>query len=326
MDIVIFSDSRNIGELFSRIKTKQYTFHYFPTSQLKKEIKNIESGTLLYIDVTHYEGSERGKILKYLSKLGNYRYGIIDPRGTINDIAEQFYNGACDYIGKGLFKEGISPSRLKKIIELTTIEGAKGAEPGKDEVSAVRYILSGNDWNEIKPGNEYTFCFMFIELDEQKELIKKFGAAHIDSFLKSFQDLIERIVSPINGRIWMSLDFGALILIPFDGEKCDAILTGFRFIMARKIISIEEYDSKALLSYRIALHIGNTIYKSRGETGTIISDSINSVFHLGQKFTEPGNFYLTKELFPFIPRGLKKWFIPIGVYEGREIMRMILPF
>jgi hypothetical protein len=326
MDIVIFSDSKKIDDLFSRVKNKQYSFHYFPVSELKKTIKNIESGTLLYIDVTNVEESERDKILKFLSKLKGYHYGIIDPRGTVDDIAEQFHNGACDYIGKGLIKEGISPSRLKKIVELVTINAAAGAGPEGDEVPANRYILSGNNWDEIKPGNEYTFCFMFIELDNQKELVKKFGAAHIDSFLRSFHDLIERIVSPINGRIWMPLDFGALILIPFDGKKCDAILTSFRFIMARKIISIEEYDSKTLLSYRIALHLGNTIYKSRGETGTIISESINSVFHLGQKFTEPGNFYLTKEIFPYIPHGLKKWFIPVGKYEGRDIMRMILPY
>lgn len=325
MDIVIFSDSKKIDDLFSRIKTKQYSFHYFPLSELRKTIKNTQSGALLYIDVTHLEEPERGKTLKFLSKLKDYHYGIIDPRGSVHDIAEQFHNGACDYIGRELFKEGFSQSRLKKVIELVTRDAAAGVKTEGD-VPASKYILSGNNWDEIKPGNEYTFCFMFVELDNQKELVKKFGAAHIDSFLKSFQDLLERIVSPINGRIWMSLDFGALILIPFDGKKCDAILTSFRFIMARKIISIEEYDSKTLLSYRIALHLGNTIYKSRGETGTIISDSINSVFHLGQKFTEPGNFYLTKEISSFIPHGLKKWFVPVGKYEGRDIIRMILPY
>ena len=325
MDIVIFSDSKKIGDLFSRIRGKQYSFHYFPLSELRKTIKNTQSGALLYIDVTNLEESERGKTLKFLSRLKDYHYGIIDPRGAIHDIAEQFHNGACDYIGKGLFKEGIAQSRLKKVIELVTSDTAAGVT-SEEDVSTTKYILSGNSWDDIKSGNEYTFCFMFIELDNQKELVKKFGAAHIDSFLKSFHDLIERIVSPINGRIWMPLDFGALTLIPFDGKKCDAILTSFRFIMARKVISIEEYDSKTLLSYRIALHLGNTIYKSRGETGTIISDSINSVFHLGQKFTEPGNFYLTKELSPFIPHGLKKWFVPVGKYEGRDIIRMILPY
>jgi hypothetical protein len=326
MEIVVFSDNRNTEKCFSKIqKAKQYTVHIFSLSEIKKIVSNTQSGALIYIDVTNVDDRERDKALRFLSKLQGYRYGIIDPRGTIKDVAAQFHNGAADYIGKEVFKECITIKRLKNLVAYKEIDVLDKIEKEGAEPVTERYILSGKDWRTVKPGQEYTFCFMYIELDNQKELIKKYGPAHLDEFLRSFLELIENTVSPINGKIWMPFDFGALILFPFDGERCDAILTCFRLIMARKIISIERYDSRALLSYRIVLHLGNTIYRNRGNTGSIISDSINTIYHLGQKFAQEGNFYVTKELFEFIPGGLKRWFSPAGSFEGRETKRMRLP-
>jgi len=93
-------------------------------------------------------------------------------------------------------------------------------------------------------------------------------------------------------------------------------------MLDRNIISAEDIGFNIPLSYRISLHIGNTVYKNRGDTGHIVSDTINSVFHIGQKYAGPGGFYVTQEIFPFIPKGLDAYFIPAGVFEGREIRRM----
>ena len=120
----------------------------------------------------------------------------------------------------------------------------------------------------------------------------------------------------------MSMDSGLVVLFPFDGKRCSAILTCFRMMLDRNIISAEDISFNALISYRIALHIGNTVYRKRGDTGGIISDSINSIFHLGQKYAESGNFYITQDAFSFIPKGLSDYFVPAGIYEGRRIMQM----
>ncbi|MBP7583491.1 MAG: hypothetical protein KBA61_05635, partial [Spirochaetes bacterium] len=37
-------------------------------------------------------------------------------------------------------------------------------------------------------------------------------------------------------------------------------------------------------------HVGNTVYRVRGDTGSIISDSINSIFHLGQKYAPDSSY------------------------------------
>jgi hypothetical protein len=125
--------------------------------------------------------------------------------------------------------------------------------------------------------------------------------------------------------VWMWMDFCGLVLIPFDGERCEAVLSCLRMVMNRAITSVEDCELGMLLSFRIALHIGNTVYRARGDTGSIISDSINSIFHLGQKFARPGHYLLTENVEPFIPSGVRDLFKGEGVYEGRMIYRFALP-
>ena len=120
-------------------------------------------------------------------------------------------------------------------------------------------------------------------------------------------------------------DFEGLILFPFNGGKCNAILTCFRLMLSQKIYSVENPHFRNMLSIRIAIHIGNTIYRKAGDTGMIVSDSINTIFNMGRKFGDPGNFYLSKQVLRFTHEGLKGCFIPAGNYKGMKIVRMKLP-
>lgn len=325
MEIRVFSDSRNIEKSFHGFGAKSgLTLTVRPLKELKKHLAEPRRGCFIYVDLSGYSAAEQKKIIQNLSRNTHHCYGFIDPKGTVNDVAELFHGGASDYVGKELYRQGISHKRIQKIMEFRKAE-LKDDVDFPDEVKACNYIISGSNWNNIKPGQEYTFCFMFIELDQKKASKKTFGDRAMNNPLEPFVNFIERNVGAVNGKIWMWNDYGGLILFPFDGKKIDAILTCFRMIMARKIFSIEESGFNALISYRIVLHLGNTIYQTKGETGTIVSDSINTIFHLVHKFAEPGYFYLTKEVFQFTPPALKNMFIPAGTFEGREIMRMRQP-
>ncbi|MCP4132230.1 MAG: hypothetical protein GY754_14760 [bacterium] len=334
MNIILFSDNKNIPKCFTAIeKAKGFTLEYFPLSELKKQLKKPEPRSFIYVDISNNTAADIAKTAKFLAKQKGLCFGLIDSKGAVSDTAELFFNGASDYIGKGLFKEGIPVKRLKQAIDFKLPEA--GSPPAADKIeetiqktaakknaSKANYILTGNSWKEIKPGKEYTFCFMFVELDNQAYIKKHLSGALLNDFTSAFHDILEETVAPINGQVWMWMDFCGLILLPFDGKKCDAIQTGFKLMLDRKIISFEDYPFNTLLSYRIALHIGNTLYKNRGNTGTIVSDSINSVFHLGQKYAKPNTFSLTEDVVEFIPEGLEEWFMPDAKFEGRNIIKM----
>jgi hypothetical protein len=327
MNIEIFSANTGIETCFNAVeKSRNYTVTYHPPKKLIKIINTIGPGTLVYLDIARFSDREKRTILGLLSQKTDFSYGIIDTGAQVDDITGLFYRNAVDYIGEKQFNEGISLKRIKQTVgfieKLSGIRYEKNQ--GKGEESEIS--LSGRDWKSVKPGNEYTFCFMFIELDNQDELKLNYGSDKLKEFTTAFHDDIMEYVSDIHGRTWIWTDFGGIILIPFDGKNCEAIITCFELILNRNIISVEDYNYNRILSYRIVLHIDNTVYKPVGETGDIVSDSINTVFHLGHQFAEPGGLFMTEEMFEFIPEGLEDYFVDFGEFEGKKIKIMITPF
>jgi len=323
MEIIIFSDSSDTEKYFESIKKNRvFTLHYYPCAELKKQIKIIKRNAFIYFDVSRYDKKESDKILKYLSSIKEFKYGIIDINGLINDTALLFYDGASDYIGKKVFSKGITLTRLKKAVEFCPFRPTVKSKSSLTSIN--RCIPSGNNWRSIKSDKEYTFCMMYIKLDNKDELKEKLSDNQITLVLNAFRRYIEKNVAPIGGRIWMWNNFEGLILFPFNGKTCDAIVTCLRLMLSRNIFSVEESKSNILISYCIVLHIGNTIYRCKGNTGTIVSNAVNIMFHIGTKFSQPGNFYLTENIFRLVPEGLKNCFLPAGQFEDIDIMRMKL--
>ncbi|HAK46481.1 MAG TPA: hypothetical protein DCO79_11260, partial [Spirochaeta sp.] len=59
---------------------------------------------------------------------------------------------------------------------------------------------------------------------------------------------------------------------------------------------------------KVSMHLGTTTWKARGKTGTIISDSLNSIFHLGTKYTPLNEMDITEEVYNELPAGIQKMF------------------
>jgi hypothetical protein len=323
MRIFIFTDNSKIADIFSTIgKSKGNSVVTGTPADMKKKIKEIDSESLIYLDAGKLTAPELKKNVTLLSKLENIYFGIIDPKGIVKDVAELFHSGAADYIGKEQAKNRIPAKRINSVLSyIQTIHGEEAGTP-EDDTVIENFISSGSDWKEIKPGREYSFCFMFIELDNQRELKGKYGDINTGQFVSEFRELVAKKFSEINGRVWIWMDFGGLLLFPFDGTRCDPLISIFRFYMDLKIIIAEKFSYDDTLSFRTALHIGNTEYKERGDTGEVVADSVNSIFHLGQKFAKPGTFVLTENLFKFLPGKIKDYFVDEGVFEGRQIKRM----
>ncbi|MBN2160746.1 MAG: hypothetical protein JW807_15260 [Spirochaetes bacterium] len=318
MKIHVFSNGKTISKNFGGlIKAKKNELKISPPGELKKSLKGLPAGSLVYADVSSFKKTEVPALLKLLAKNEKLLYGIIDPAGTIADIAELFHNGACDYLDAGMLKKGVQQKRLDQIMRFKNIEAPDRAA----KAAKKNYILSGNDWKGVQKGKEYTFTFMFIELDNKSDL-KAMGPEQFKKVTATFRQYIEESVAPLKGKIWIWMDFGGLVIFPFDGKNYSAIEAAMKAIINRKLMSAELIYHDINLSYRIALHIGNTVYQSSGETGEIVSDTINSIFHLGQKFAEPGGLYMTDDIFILTPSGMMNFFVPAGEYEGRNIFKM----
>jgi hypothetical protein len=325
VEIVLFTDRPGLEKKFDPLKrSRKYTLIRHPRSELRRVVKDLGRGTFLYIDLSGLKEEEGDRILRFAARLKGFRYGIIDTEGVVRDVAELLHNGASDYVNGKVMGQTISPRRIEKAVQLHPLEPP---QPGRRvKAAGGRTIIpSGADWSVVRSGQEYTFGMMYIELDDQPTLKNKHSDSQISALMDAFKRFIDRSIAPLNGRIWIWNDFGGLVLFPFDGKRCDASVICLRLMLSKRLFSVEESRIDRIFSYRIAFHLGNTVFKNKGETGTIVSKSINTIFHLGQKYLRPGQFYISEDALRFAPEKLRKLFVPVGNYEGHDVLRMKLP-
>jgi hypothetical protein len=316
MNLVIFTDNKTVKNAFSIIeKSRSNDLIYVSRKTLRKDIKNICKKDLIYIDISGYTEKEINSLIIFLSKTKNQSFGIIDPSGNVEDIAELFFKDITDYIGKSLLKEKIKISRIKKADEFRNAFREEETEKMKED-----YIPS-IDWPEIKPGKEYTFIFLYIGIDNTELLKQRFNTDILSKMQNNLRNYLEGFLKPYKGRMWIWNNFSGIMLFPFNGKKTDSLSAACRLHLNQKIISIECLNINAIVTFRLVMHIGNTIYKKRGSTGNIVSDTMNSIFHIGQKFIEPGNFNITEDVYTYLNNGLKDNFVPSGNFEGNEIYK-----
>jgi len=219
MKIFVYTKTKDAGKWFSSIRKGTASLEIHAAADLKKTEKKIPGGSVVYIDASSFASKDFLKAIAPLLKRNDLCLGIIDPKDAIVDVAELFHKGAADYLGKDLIKKGISAKRIEAVHSFKKPVFNESAPAASSS-----YIFSGRDWKNVKQGKDYTFCMMFIELDRLHEAkTSTFGDGQknpSDIFSKFIDQQIESTI----GKVWIWHDFGGVILFPFDGNRCDALL------------------------------------------------------------------------------------------------------
>jgi hypothetical protein len=297
-----------------------------PVAGVRDALRSSAEESLVYLDLHGLGEKERQKTLSLVTKHPDILFGIIDAGGAVEDVAALFHAGAVDYIGKKLGAGALTAKRVAKVAEYArSVDQASDALDLSEDMPEPMSASASDAWAEIVPGREYRFGFLYIEADDAEELKKRHEPENLASAMETFRGFIDRMVTQHGGRLWLWSRFGGLALFPLRGGTCLAPQCGLRILLSRIFYDVEESLLPGRLSFRMALSIGSTVYR-KSNTGGIVSDGINSIFHLGQRFTRPGQFLLTEEACEMSPPPLRGHFLPAGTYEGRRIMRMLRPF
>jgi hypothetical protein len=328
VDVFVFSDSPKIKKLLdSAPRSKNFDVSVYPIEDIKKIVKKPEQPIFVYIDCGGLD-HELYTHIGFLSKKENVWFGVIDTKGSVYDVAELFFLGAVDYIGSMDLTEDFTETRFRSILKYINkfrkMADVVAQKPAKQGNHNHAYKIAKTGWDEIEAGKEYTFQIMFIELDGAKDIEKKYAKKHFLEALSAFHGYINKYISNFQGKIWVWKDLGGIVLFPFNGKECKSVTAGFIIYLYKLLHDVEESRFPNFISFRTAVHLGNVVYAKK-ETGNVISDTINTVFHIGKKFAEPGCFYITDEVYEFMPQQLNHYFIPAGKFEGREIYRMKRP-
>lgn len=293
-------------------------------TDLQAMIPSLAEGTLVYLDLTGVGGTQRQKILSVIPGNPHILFGVVDPAGVVEDVAALFHDGAVDYVGRKMRGSRLSAKRISRV--LLYADGGAAADV-VEEIPAVPPGASrgpSGGWSKIVHGKEYEFAILFVEVDGSEELKKRHEPENLAGAMDSFRSYVERIASQHGGRTWMWSQFGGLVLFPLRKGDNSAPLCGLRLMLWRIFYDVEESLLPGHLSFHLALSTGTTVYRDR-DTGEIISDSINSVFHLGKRYTRPAQFFISNDAMSLVPQKLKFLCVPVGSYEGKRIFRMIPP-
>jgi class 3 adenylate cyclase len=295
-----------------------------PPTRLAEVLPSLGPGDLLYLDLSSFTAAEARARLKQLLDRSDLFVGVIDPKGTVKDVPSLFHDGAVDYVDGAAWKAGIPPRRLGRAAAYARALKRYPDAADRAEPTARPGRPSGADWSRIREGEEYTFSLLFIELDGAEDLEQRFGAANLAEALASFHAYVERSVAPFGGRTWIWSRFGGIVLFPFDGRREQAAPCGLSMVLYKYLYDIEESRFPHFVSWRMAAHVGDVVWRERA-TGTLVSETLNSVFHLGQQFVPAGSFHVTDEIRQLAGDPMRKFFVPAGHYEGRRIWRMRRP-
>ena len=337
MEIVVYTNSARTRTCFDAIgRSRKYSLAFDSLDGLDGWLRNGHSGapSLVYVDLT--AATDADAVVKRLARANGKPFCIIDGRNSVDDPAVLFRAGAVDYVGRSVFASGVTVKRIDEVVsfirsvypdratdhEESPPNGSRGEQRAP---STAHFKPSGDTWSSVQLDREYTFVMLFAELDNVVDYESKTSAGFTASLSEAFSRLVEREVAPYEGRLWMWRDYGGLVLFPFNGRTCPALVSCIRLVLNRPIENVQSFHLNTPLSFRLSLHLGNTVYRNKGETGHIVSDSVNFIHHLGQKFTPPSAFTMTADVHRLVPSGLADLFVPLGDFEHRSIYRMRLP-
>ncbi|MDR1429217.1 MAG: hypothetical protein LBI85_02925 [Spirochaetaceae bacterium] len=290
-------------------------------------------------DVVYIEASSAPALKKSIASVKRkpVPWGILDPKGIVSDPAEYFFLGASDYLGPGPFKKGIDKKRLAAMKAFASRASGggvlKGSAPLSGKKGGVSLWEGGNSarlqgaafkgWGSVSSGQVYPFFFFFVSLSGPSSLRGRLGEAGYITLRDRLKNYLQQVFKPVDGLLWMESETTCLLLVPSKIQNVQAALaSALRMLLNTPLIAHEVFGMAAIpLEFTLALHYGKTAYKPPGKTGTVVSDAVNFVFHLGHKYAGRGRLTISNEVpEEAVPEGVRDLFVSAGEYEGRTLI------
>jgi len=292
---------------------------------------------ITYIDISGLSDAELKKTLTQVKKIcGDTGWGIVDPKGSVKDIAALFFEGACDYLGAAILKDAkaIDAKHFKEALQWRKVRAGAGSAAGGDEKEEATggpgFLKSGvklpaaksfPGWSKLTTGKNMPFYLLYCSLQGKNPLDTRLDDKTLNQVHKRFLSLLSGYMQAADGLLWMNTGRDCLFLLPPRAKCAEAAIKAcIGIIVSAPLIVLETFGITIPANFVFAMHYGTVTYKPPGKTGTIVSDAVNSIFHLGAKKSEPGRLTISGELPDVsVPASLQDLFVSAGEYEGRKI-------
>ncbi|TVQ28283.1 MAG: hypothetical protein EA382_02180 [Spirochaetaceae bacterium] len=331
MTVYVLTDDERVRPIFATVeRSRTYSVEWHPASDRPVELKRFNAHeSFLYFDASGMDASAVRRCVNVLEDVRPCRFGVIDLAGSVDDVAELFHRRAADYIGPAIAAHGVSTARMRRVVEYgigqgedsdldrlepTIVDTEPDAEPYPD--------ASGPDWSRVRPGAEYTFLMLYAGIDRIGDLSRKSSAGLLADLRRRFVSILEEYFGPYGSRMWTWKEDYGLMLLPFDGESVDACLPAIRLMINRVLINTEQLSPYGEIGWRLALHLGRTVYRANGDTGSIVAADVNFLFHLGSRYLEPGTLSVTQPVHGLLPARIRPLMNHRGSFESVQVYQL----
>ncbi len=286
---------------------------------------------ITYLDLTGLDEEARKKALMAIKRrCAGTAWGIIDPEGILDDPAMAFFSGAADYLGPAACRIGIDKARLRAVLAFANTRRSTVLDGGSDSLSVTNTGFRCDEipqtpfcgWKSILPGTAYPFFFLYVSVSATMNLKTRLGEAGYINFRDRLRNLCQQAFSEAEVLLWMETDATALYLIPPQAAQVGAITEAcLRMLLGAPLLGYERLFLPFPITFSFALHAGTTEFAPPGKTGTIVSDAVNFIYHLGAKRAGPGRLTISEEAARLaITHPFEDLFTPTGTFEGRTIL------
>ncbi|MCL2067154.1 MAG: hypothetical protein FWG99_06780 [Treponema sp.] len=276
----------------------------------------LKEGDQAYLDIYGLAPSDRKKAIGKLKKGGGF-WGIIDPKGTAEDPAAFFFDGACDYIGQTAVKKGLNKKRFDAALSWS---GKRSGDKAITEKKKGQKLPAGKfeGWKSVRSGTKGNFFFLFVSLLGKSNLRLLVGDAAFSAYRMRLRGELQQRLNEAAPLLWMETEDSSLFLVPPRTANAAAVIeAALRIILDSRLIVIEKLGISVPVEFTFALHYGQTVFQAPGKTGAVISESVNYIFHLGKKRAETGRLTISGNVpDETVPDGLKEFFKNAGEFEG----------
>jgi hypothetical protein len=272
---------------------------------------------LVYLDLDSVPKRQRAEWIDRLAATRGLRWAVVDGTRSIADPATLFWQGAVDYLGKGAAEGIVDQARLLSIGDYA--DRIENHVPRTNRHQIHQGSFPG--WDALVEGKSYEVCAFFAGVWDADGLRTRLGEQRFVRFKAAVLGVVNVIIQENGGLLWIADDQSFLALFPPEMAS-QLVISAMRVLANLRLISFEQL--------RLEQEVGGLLFCLRrcelpwqkpGQTGTVVSDALNYMYHLGRKFTPPCTIDLVDDLAETLEPRLKTLFHEAGNFENRPIQR-----
>ena len=173
----------------------------------------------------------------------------------------------------------------------------------------------------MQAGKAMPFYLLYCSLQGKTALNTRLSESAYAQMYQRLLAYLHQNFQEGEGLLWINSGKDCLFLLPPKAKSTEAAVKAcVRMLVSAPLAAAEVLSLTVPANFVFALHYGSISYSPPGKTGTVVSDAVNFIFHLGAKKAEPGRLTISGELPDgTIPKALEDCFVAAGEFEGRRI-------